>query len=92
MNISLSTEEIILVSPLESSFKGAFIAHVDQWIVETCHLSCFLTIKEWSLVPVVFGGGVIFSVNRFPHGKQSNAPTLGVVKRKKLGRNNTTQP
>ena len=46
MNISLSTEEIILVSPLESSFKGAFIAHVDQLIVETCHLSCFLTIKE----------------------------------------------
>ena len=46
MNISLSTEEIILVSPLESSFKSAFIAHVDQWIVETCHLSCFLTIKE----------------------------------------------
>lgn len=24
-------------------------------------------------------------------GNQSNAPTLGVVKRKKLGRNNTTQ-
>ena len=37
------------------------------------------------------GDMALFLLNGRPYRKQSNAPTLGVVKRKKLGCNNTTQ-